>query len=344
MGWPLLGLVLSCTAIFVVAVDGDQHPPKQLPPDFVSLKQGGGFSKRMITVTCTDDHHKRTPCTVVSECPKKCERQCLVFCPTCKIICLCDLVGGMCGDPRLTGGDGNSFYFHGRKDADFCLLSDANLHINAHFIGRRNPNMTRDFTWVKAIAVRFDDHCLYIRAEKTATWDDDNAEHFFISFDGKPVDITAEASAGWVSASVPELAISRMGDNSITVELTGMFKIIANAVPITEEDSRIHNYGVTADDNLVHLDLAFKFYSLSSDVHGVLGQTYRPDYVNKLDVGVKVPVMGGASNFLTSDIFSTDCRVARFTRGSAGGTAMVAELSDVNCSSWFGGRGIVCKK
>ncbi|KAF7119621.1 hypothetical protein RHSIM_Rhsim13G0108800 [Rhododendron simsii] len=52
--------------------------------------------------------------------------------------CPCNLPGGLCQDPRFVGGDGLTFYFHGKKDQDFCIVSDSNLHINAHFIGRRN--------------------------------------------------------------------------------------------------------------------------------------------------------------------------------------------------------------
>jgi hypothetical protein len=62
---------------------------------------------------------------------------------------VCDFYPGVsCGDPRFTGGDGNNFYFHG-KDQDFCIVSDANLHI---VFCNRNPAVSRDFTWIQALA------------------------------------------------------------------------------------------------------------------------------------------------------------------------------------------------
>ncbi|CAD6234593.1 unnamed protein product [Miscanthus lutarioriparius] len=192
---------------------------------------------------------------------------------------LCDFYPGVsCGDPRFTGGDGNTFYFHGKKDQDFCIVTDAGLHINAHFIGKRNPAMRRDFTWIQALGIRFADHRLYMGAQKT---------------------------------------VQTAATNGVRVQLEGVFDVVANAVPITQEDSRVHNYGVTEeDDSLAHLDLGFRFFGLTDYVHGVLGQTYRSDYVNRLSVSSNMPVMGGAPKYVSSDIFTTDCAVARF--GAAG--------------------------
>ncbi|XP_072950359.1 uncharacterized protein [Typha angustifolia] len=308
-------LLLVCSFVLVVAVVA-----QPVPPNFVTI-QPGKFSKRNYEIVCQDKDKKKPGCQV--SCPSKCPDECVVHCPSCKAMCMCDLPGQVCGDPRFTGGDGNTFYFHGRKDMDFCLLSDADLHINAHFIGKRNSAMNRDFTWVQALGILFADHRLFIGAQKTVTWDND-VDRLVITFDDQPVYIQTEEKARWASSSSPALSITRTKmANGVVVELEGKFMIMVNAVPITEEDSRVHNYGVTPDDSLAHLDLAFKFYSLSNDVHGVLGQTYRPDYVNKMDVRAKMPVMGGAPNFSSSNLFSVDCHVTRFGRGAAADVAVV---------------------
>ncbi|OEL25244.1 hypothetical protein BAE44_0013736 [Dichanthelium oligosanthes] len=280
------------------------------------------------------------------QCPATCSQSCYADCNSCKPVCVCS-VPGACGDPRFVGGDGNAFYFHGRRDADFCVVSDRDLHINAHFIGKRGADgMSRDFTWIQAIAVLFDgDHRLYVGSRKTAAWDDD-VDRMELALDGEPVHLPQEADVTWTSSAVPGLSITRTKEaNGVLVALDGKFRIRANAVPITEEESRVHRYGVTSDDCLAHLDLAFKFDALTGDVHGVIGQTYRTDYVNRFDVKASMPTMGGESNFTTSSLFAADCAVARYAPGSHDdGVAMVSELAGVTCTSGMGGQGVVCKK
>jgi hypothetical protein len=244
----------------------------------------------------------------------------------------CDIFPGTsCGDPRFTGGDGNTFYFHGSKDANFCIVSDADLHINAHFIGNHNPDLKRDFTWVQALGVTFGGgagHRLYIGARRAVEWDEDE-DHIQITLDGEPVDIDAVRNARWESVSGGGLSVTRLKDvNTVAVELDGVFRISANAVPITEEDDRIHRYGKkTAGDSLVHLDLGFRFLNLTGDVDGVLGQTYRPSYVTKLNITAKMPVMGGAPKYRSSGLFTTDCAVSRFRGGGGGGVVTTTSFA-----------------
>ncbi|KAM0824818.1 hypothetical protein ACQ4PT_069956 [Festuca glaucescens] len=305
-------LVAVCSLAAALDAKPKGPPTPKLPSKYQTIHPGKS-GKRNQVAACDDPKDKKKPCT--ASCPKNCPDECIVYCEACMTFCLCDFYPGMsCGDPRFTGADGNNFYFHGKKDQDFCIVSDANLHINAHFIGKRNPAMSRDFTWIQALGIRFADHSLYMGAQKTIKWDDD-VDRLELTFDGMPVTIPDERDGQWQSTAVPALTVTRTSmTNGVRVELKGVLDILAKVVPITDKDSQIHNYGVTGDDSLAHFDIGFKFYDLTDDVHGVLGQTYRTNYVNMLSVTANMPIMGGAPNYVSSNIFATDCKVAGFGR------------------------------
>uniref|UniRef100_A0ACD5WGD7 Uncharacterized protein n=1 Tax=Avena sativa TaxID=4498 RepID=A0ACD5WGD7_AVESA len=314
----LVALALACGVALGASAPRQNGPSNKLPKmklEKFSFKKTGG--KRLYSITCKKEKGKR-PC--VMTCPAHCPNECLASCSYCMSFCMCDIFPGTsCGDPRFTGGDGNTFYFHGKKDQDFCIVSDADLHINAHFIGNHNPAVRRSFTWIQAIGVSFGGgHRLFIGARKAAQWDADE-DHIDITLDGETVDVETFKGAMWVSKALPNLSVTRTDNlNAVTVELDGVFSINANAVPITDEDSRIHNYGKTGSDSLVHLDLGFKFYSLTKAVDGVLGQTYQPDYVNKVNISAKMPIMGGAPKYISAGLFSTDCAVSKYHGNNAG--------------------------
>ncbi|GKD38668.1 putative root cap [Tanacetum coccineum] len=162
-------------------------------------------------------------------------------------------------------------------------------------------------TWVQSIRVRFANQKLQIGAQKTASWDD---------------------------------AIDR---TSITYDRESIL------LPETEDhgqsgpkESRIHNYGITNDDCFAYLDLKFKlFYSLSDEVDGVLGQTYKSDYVSNVKKGVLMPVMGGEKMFKSGNLFATDCSMAKFTGNHEHGSSLNLELPSSKCQSGLDGRGVV---
>ncbi|XP_050209957.1 uncharacterized protein LOC126660469 [Mercurialis annua] len=297
------------------------------------------------TATCKNSYYPHCYNTK-HVCPSSCPGGCEVDCVTCKPVCKCDRPGAVCQDPRFIGGDGLTFYFHGKKDRDFCLVSDSNLHINAHFIGKRNKKMARDFTWVQSIAILFDNHQIFLGALKTSTWDD-SVDRLSLSFDGEPLALLENEGSTWRSSNAPGLSVTRSSNtNNVIIEVEGNFKITAKVVPITEQDSRVHNYGITKDDCFAHLDLGFKFYSLSDQVNGVLGQTYGPNYVSRVKIGAKMPVMGGNKEFQTSSLVAPDCSVARFAgvNGNADEFMQGLELPSLSCASGIDGHGVVCKR
>ncbi|XP_006406502.2 uncharacterized protein LOC18024781 [Eutrema salsugineum] len=293
---------------------------------------------------------KGSPCYGVEyTCPAACPRSCEVDCVTCKPLCNCDKPGSVCQDPRFIGGDGLTFYFHGKKDSNFCLISDPNLHINAHFIGKRRSGMTRDFTWVQSIAILFGTHRFYVGALKTTTWDD-SVDRISASFDGNVISLPQLDGATWTSSPgvYPTVSVKRVNadTNNLEVEIEGLLKITARVVPITMEESRIHGYDVKEDDCLAHLDLGFKFQDLSDNVDGVLGQTYRSNYISRVKIGVHMPVMGGDREFQTTGLFAPDCSAARFigNGGSHGDGRSKLELPEMSCASGVGGKGVICKR
>ncbi|TKY72399.1 Root cap [Spatholobus suberectus] len=153
--------------------------------------------------------------------------------------------------------------------------------------------MKRDFTWVQSIAILFDNHQLFVGALKTATWED-YIDCLALTFDYEPITLHESEGATWTSSLIPSVSIVRTtSTNNVIMEVEGRLRVTTKVVPIAEEDSRIHNYGITKEDCFAHLDLGFKFFTLNNEVSGVLGQTYKPNYVSRLDVGAKMPVMGG---------------------------------------------------
>ena len=254
----------------------------------------------------------------------------------------------MCQDPRFIGGDGITFYFHGKKEEDFCLVSDSNLHINAHFIGKRNPNMKRDFTWVQSLGILFHNHKLFIGAKTTSTWDD-AVDRLSLAFNGEPIFLPIGQDATWQHPT-SIVTISRIRDtNAVEIQVKDNFNIKATVVPITQKESAIHKYGITQEDCFAHLDLSFKFYALSEDVNGVLGQTYAQNYVSRVKMGVAMPVLGGDKEFATSSLFAADCEVARFNgefanKDNSSLNLQNLEFMNMNCDSGIDGRGVVCKR
>lgn len=208
--------------------------------------------------------------------------------------------------------------------------------------------MKRDFTWVQSLGVLFDTHHLFIGAKKTSTWDD-SVDHLALHLDGESIDLPQIEGGKWTLSSSPAIYLRRIQEtNSVEIEVEDNFLIKATVVPVTEKESLIHKYGVTSEDCFAHLDLSFKFYSLSGEVNGVLGQTYGAHYKSRVKMGVEMPVLGGEMEFASSGLFATDCAASRFVGQFAAQNHLSISDSfknlDLKCASEENGRGVICKR
>lgn len=210
------------------------------------------------------------------------------------------------------------FYFHGSKGSDYAIVSDENLHINAHLIGTRPQGRTRDYTWVQALSVMFDSHTLVIAAKKLSHWSD-NVDAILFKWNGTPISIPRDGEAEW-RADTAERAVTveRTDDvNTVRVSVTGLVELDIRVVPIGEEENRVHNYQLPNDDAYAHLETQFKLLDLSEGVEGILGKTYRPGYVSPAKRGVPMPMVGGEDDYFTPSLYSPSCKVCIFQRPSS---------------------------
>lgn len=205
------------------------------------------------------------------------------------------------------------FYFHGRKDEYFSLISNPNLQINARFIGIRPVGRTRDFTWIQALGIMFSSHAFTVEATQTKQWDD-AVDHLRFTFNGEPLEVPEGHLSEWKSID-QKLLVERTGSrNSITITVEGIAEVSLNVVPVTKEDDKIHNYHIPSDDCFAHLEVQFRVFGLlSPDVEGVLGRTYHPNFKNTAKSGVAMPVVGGEDKYRTSSLLSPDCKLCLFS-------------------------------
>ncbi|KAJ6332900.1 hypothetical protein OIU77_008865 [Salix suchowensis] len=298
----------------------------------------------------------------VIPCPMECPttsspdpgaKLCYVDCevPHCFVQCRqrkpnCDAPGSACFDPRFIGGDGIVFYFHGKSNEHFSLVSDFDLQINSRFIGHRPAGRTRDFTWIQSLGILFNSQTFSLEATRAASWDSE-VDHLKFSYDGQDLVIPEGSLSTWYSPE-KDVKVERLsGKNSAIITLKDKAEIMVTAVPVTKQDDKIHSYRLPANDCFVHFEVQFKFFHLSSKVDGVLGRTYRPDFENPAKPGVAMPVLGGENNYRIASLFSTDCNSCIFSpeSGSNQDTSPVMNYGTLDCTKGASaGYGIVCRK
>ncbi|CAI5513744.1 unnamed protein product [Closterium sp. Naga37s-1] len=207
--------------------------------------------------------------------------------------------GGRCNDnpeviddPHFTGAHGTHFDFNGRPDKAFCLLTDKNVHVNMLLRGYYDDStegaaLVVDgkavHTWIKELGI---------------VWFANGADHRLrlVARNGKE----QERGAGYMKAiEVDGTVIQRLalgeefnGDGGLTVALRAYEKqgpydvdyYTVSIVGIISFDIRLrvaHPKLQTPSDAEVHINVAVTSFDYTENVHGVLGQTYREDHVDR---------------------------------------------------------------
>ncbi|PPS00117.1 hypothetical protein GOBAR_AA20542 [Gossypium barbadense] len=237
----------------------------------------------------------------------------------------CNGPGSACYDPRFIGGDGIVFYFHGKSNEHFSLVSETNLQINGRFIGHRPAGRTRDFTWIQALGILFNSHSFSLEAIKAATWNNE-VDHLKFSYNGEDLIVLEGALSSWYSPE-KDVKVERVTNkNSVIVTLKDSAEIMVNVVPVTKEDDKIHNYKVPSDDCFAHLEVQFRFFALS---------------------GVAMPVVSGEDKYRTTELLSANCLTCLYSPENSSNQQMTSmtEYLTLDCTRGASaGYGIVCKK
>eukprot|EP00850_Spirogloea_muscicola_P005910 SM000027S09691 [mRNA] locus=s27:830120:832077:+ [translate_table: standard] len=198
--------------------------------------------------------------------------------------------------------------FQGRKDGDFCILSDGNLHINSHLIGKTGEDGS-DNTWVQALGILFGDKHLYIGAQQVATWDA-NADHLLFVLDGEvPLAVSNTVDDFIYTSKDSRVTVARCNKaNTAEIEIENLMTLIVEARPS-------HQDSWTVDSCFVHLDLQIHFAQLSGSAMGVLGQSYHQAWMppnRPRGVVQSTYTLDDIASYTSSSLFATDCPASRF--------------------------------
>eukprot|EP00897_Mesotaenium_endlicherianum_P007512 jgi/Mesen1/678/ME000109S_10900 len=243
---------------------------------------------------------------------------------------------GVTGDPHFTGADGSHFDFSGYPGETYCLVSDAHVHINAFYGGRYDTwgeNTNKSLTWIRKVAILWGHHTVVLEARQGARWQYDAGYMANMEVDGERVHLGMEGDvAHYVDGQVAlkwESARARSGDDDVDVYSVTIADIMVAKFTVRPEVAHLR----TATDGIVHFSMHLPKLQVSGSAHGVLGQTYRPDHVDRISrqllvhsdlLGVEVVPGDNAEGFIDADVaaykssslLSADCEVSRFARGT----------------------------
>ncbi|CAI5508712.1 unnamed protein product [Closterium sp. Naga37s-1] len=267
-------------------------------------------------------------------------------------------------DPHFLGAHGTRFDFNGLPRRSFCLYTDRRVHVNmamrgyldhrplAPSAGNRGTMAAARFvngsavrTWIRQLGIMWHD------GESSSSSGSSTSAHSLVltARDGKEQTRGTQgflASASLDGKPLPRLTLGkshvlsnrRLILSFVGQEKTGLFDVdvytlrLENLLELELKLRAAHPLLQTPEDAQVHINLMFVDSNPSSEVHGVMGQTYRSgreqrtmEY-SKLAALLHHPVSvdgeegkgfldGEAGDYETSAVTATDCRFTAFNGG-----------------------------
>ncbi|GAQ84206.1 putative root cap family protein [Klebsormidium nitens] len=223
-------------------------------------------------------------------------------------------IGGN-GDPHMTGLQGEKFDWHGYPGESFCMISDSNIQINTHLIGQDGVTYFDAFALLYKIGDSV--HEVSFQLNQDVPSDDD--ANFGIELDGRP--LAPDAFTGRSACdNFGPLRVFASPDAGIELSMAE-----ENGFAVVLVVEGLANMTITTDNHDLptgkHLDWAINWIHATSEVHGVLGQTFQPSRADVIAAAMKVNgpqmqaaevVEGSDDEYRTSSLLAPDCARSRF--------------------------------
>ncbi|GAQ88470.1 hypothetical protein KFL_004310080 [Klebsormidium nitens] len=223
--------------------------------------------------------------------------------------------GGVCGDPHFSAPGGIYFDWHGVRNEVFSIISDTDFQLNARFVGERtNTEDIEHGTWIEEMAMGYNDesgatHFVSIGIDQEKEFE--AADVFFFTFDGEDIPIgSGTAEYTWTSPD-GRATITREPHMRAhaRIKIDGHFEATFN--PRVESRIQLDPLGK-------YLDMDMESLTISRHAHGVLGQMFRPDAVERRNAvtadmtGHEFLVEGATSDYRVSSLTSADSTFNQF--------------------------------
>lgn len=191
---------------------------------------------------------------------------------SCHVYAKSSVVPGVFGDPHFTGWDGVHFDFSGKSESIYCMISDPTFHINMKFSGTGESTVPQR-TWIKSLGILFWTHRLILSATEGSD----------LSHDGSSFLQNIEVDGSVIHLKQGENYRSLDGQIVIAYDSYQSHKLLpSDHYRVYLKDvSEIHVIAGpeipelrSDDDAFIHLSVELEKAVFSSQVHGVLGQTY----------------------------------------------------------------------